>query len=101
VIAITVLQSLNPDRPKPAPERDDSLAAGALIAANMGFVVLFVGGLMGIGLAIFVLKTQAGRPRRDRGIAIVSIVVGIISIIVSVVLTWLLFKWNREFPTIG
>jgi len=81
--------------------RDDSLAAGALIAACMGFVVLFAGGVMGIGLAIFVLKTQAGRPRTDRGIAIIAVVVGIISLIVSVVLTWILIKWNREFPAIG
>ena len=81
--------------------RDDSLAAGALIAANMGFVVLFAGSLMGIGLAIFVLKTLPGRPRRDRGMAILSIVVSLISLGTSIWLTWLLIKWNREFPTIG
>jgi heme/copper-type cytochrome/quinol oxidase subunit 2 len=96
-----VLQSLNPDRSRFQPSRDDSVAAAALIAANMGFVVLFVGGLAGIGLAIFVLKTQADRPRRDRGIAIVSIVVGVISILVSMVLTWILVKWNRELTPVG
>jgi hypothetical protein len=96
-----VLQKLEPVRDDSDVTRDDSLAAGALIAANMGFVVLYVGGIMGIVLAIFVLKTQQGRPRRDRGIAIISIVVGIISIIVSGVLTWILIKWNREFPAIG
>lgn len=91
------------DRPEgdPAPTRDDSLAAGALLASCMGFVVLFVGGLMGISLAIFVLKTQHERLRRDRGIAITAIVVSVISLIVSVVLTWIMLKWNREFPTIG
>ena len=95
-----MLQSLKPNR-SDRPKREDSLAAGALIAANMGFVVLFAGSLIGIGLAIYVLRTLPGRPRRDRGMAILSIVVSVVSFATSVVLTWLLFKWNREFPTIG
>jgi heme/copper-type cytochrome/quinol oxidase subunit 2 len=89
----------NPGDPNDIPTRDDSMAAGALIAACMGFVVLFVGGLGAIGLAVFVLKTPKGRLSRDRGIALTAIVVAIISLIVSVILTWIMIKWNREFPT--
>jgi hypothetical protein len=98
-----VLKKLEPIRDdyEKAPARDDRLAAGALLASCMGFVVLFAGGIIGIGLAIFVLKTQAGRLKRDRGIAITAIVVSIISLIVSVVLTWVMFKWNQEFPVVG
>jgi len=82
-------ESLNEALPQaPIEKRENRIAVAGLIASNMGFVVPFAGGIVGVILGIVGL-TKTRDPRiGGRGMAIAAIVVGILSIATSAAVLW-------------
>lgn len=72
--------------------RDNWMAAAGLIASNLGFFVLFVGGIGGIILSAVALRRSRDPEIGGRGTAIAGILVGILSLVSSGLLTWVLCR---------
>ena len=61
--------------------RENRAAVAGVIASNIGFVVLFVGGVVGIVLGMVALARSRRDPRvGGRGMAVAAIVVGVVSL---------------------
>jgi uncharacterized membrane protein len=78
-----------------APDYENRTAIAGLIAANIGFIVLFVGGIIGVVLGILALAKSRDPQIRGRGMAIASIAVGIASIITSAAVTYSLYERTK------
>ena len=96
----TVVTESQPQPPIP-PDANPALrtvenraAVAGLIAANIGFVVLFVGGLTGIVFGIIALARTRDPRVRGRGMAICAIVVGLASLVTSAFFTYSLSKFQ-------
>jgi uncharacterized protein DUF4190 len=88
-----------------APERtnetgtiENRAAVAGLIASNIGFVVLFVGGVVGIVFGIIALLRTRDPRFRGRGMAICAIVVGVLSIGTSAFFTYSLYEQSKVLP---
>ena len=82
-------ESVNQAVPQaPIAKRENRLAVAGLIASNMGFVVPFAGGIVGVILGIVgLIKTRDYRVG-GRGMSIAAIIVGILSIATSAAVLW-------------
>jgi Kef-type K+ transport system membrane component KefB len=69
-------------------KRENRAAVAGVIASNIGFVVPFVGGLVGIAFGIIGLRKTRDPNVGGRGLAIAAIVVGILSIATSIAIFW-------------
>jgi hypothetical protein len=77
---------------------ENRAAVAGLIASNIGFVVLFVGGVAGIVFGIIALL-RARDPRvGGRGMAVCAIVVGVASIFTSIYFSYSLYAHSRTLP---
>ena len=85
-------ESVNESLPQaPIEKRENRIAVAGLIASNMGFVVPFAGGIVGVILGIVGL-TKTRDPRiGGRGMAIAAIIVGILSIATSAAVLWSIY----------
>ena len=82
-------ESLNYAVPQaPIAKRENRIAVAGLIAANMGFVVPFAGGIVGVILGIVGLTKTRDHRIGGRGMAIAAIIVGILSIATSAAVLW-------------
>ena len=86
-----------PPAPRPSGSENRAAVAG-LIASNIGFAVLFVGGVVGIVFGIVALSRSRDGRVRGRGLAICAIVVGVASIITSAFITYSLYSESRTLP---
>ena len=77
-------------------KRENRLAAAALIASNIGFVMPVVGGVVGILFGIIAFLRTRDPRIGGRGLSIAAIVCGIVSIIVSLLLLWSLYSRTRS-----
>jgi len=83
-----------------APNAGDStpenrMAIAGLIASNIGFVVLFVGGIVGIIFGVIGLMNARDPRVRGRGMAIAAIVVGAVSVGTSAAVWYSLWARTR------
>ncbi|HEY8750396.1 MAG TPA: DUF4190 domain-containing protein [Tepidisphaeraceae bacterium] len=76
--------------------RENRAAVAGLMAGNIGFVVLFVGGIVGVVLGLIALARSRSPQIRGRGMAIASIVVGIASIVSSAAITYSLYERTKN-----
>lgn len=72
----------------PIAKRENRIAVAGLIASNMGFVVPFAGGIVGVILGIVGLSKTRDPRIGGRGMAIAAIIVGILSIATSAAVLW-------------
>jgi len=77
---------------------ENRAAVAGLIASNIGFVVLFVGGVVGIVFGIVALMRSRDPRVRGRGMAICAIVVGVLSIGTSAFFTYSLYMQSKIVP---
>lgn len=70
--------------PEPGPARANGLALASLICSIAGFCVLFLGGLAGVVLGAFALRRSRDPRVGGRGMAIAGIIIGLLSILTSV-----------------
>jgi len=71
---------------------ENRAAVAGLIASNIGFVVLFVGGVVGIVFGIIALRRTRDPRYRGKGMALCAIILGIASICTSAFFTYSLTK---------
>ena len=81
---------------EPQPQSENRLAVAGLIAANIGFVVPVVGGLLGVIFGIVALSRSRNPRVRGRGLAIAAIIVGVASIITSAVVIYSLVQRTKN-----
>lgn len=74
------------------------MAVAGLIASNIGFVVLFVGGVVGIAFGVAALARSRDPRVRGRGMALCAIVVGVVSILSSAFFTYSLYSQSKILP---
>ena len=77
---------------------ENRAAVAGLIASNIGFVVLFVGGVVGVIFGIIALQRTRDPRFRGRGMAICAIVVGVLSICSSAFFTYSLYMQSKVLP---
>ena len=70
--------------------RENRAAVAGLMAGNIGFVVLFVGGIVGVVLGLIALARSRSPQIRGRGMAIASIVS-------SAAITYITLRTHEEF----
>lgn len=87
-----------PDQTSQSATIENRAAVAGLIASNIGFVVLFVGGVAGIVFGIIALARTRDPRFRGRGMAICAIVVGILSICTSAFFTYSLYAHSKVLP---
>jgi hypothetical protein len=89
-------------------KRENRVAVAGLIASNIGFVVPFAGGVVGIILGIVGLRKSRDLRVGGRGMAIAAIIVGILSIATSAAVMWSIYvnskvidasEQSRQFET--
>ena len=101
-------EPLNQTVPQTIEKRENRVAVAGLIAANMGFVVPFAGGIVGVILGIVGLSKTRDHRVGGRGMAIAAIIVGILSIATSAAVLWSVYvkskaidasEQSRQFET--
>ena len=103
-------EPLNQAVPEKIEKRENRVAVAGLIAANMGFVVPFLGGVVGVILGIVGLSKSRDHRVGGRGMAIAAIIVGILSIATSAAVLWSVYvnskaidasEQSRVWPNAG
>ena len=79
-----------PYQPTPFQRKGNGLAVASLIFSAVGICVLYVGGIVGIILGILGLRKARDPEAGGKGLAVAGIVVGILSLITSVALTYVI-----------
>ena len=80
-------------------KRENRAAVAGLIASNIGFVVPFAGGVIGIALGIIGLRSTRDPRIGGRGMALAAIVVGVLSIATSAAVMWSIYLNSKALPT--
>jgi hypothetical protein len=75
----------------PGPSRTNGLAIASLVCSVAGFCVLFVGGLLGVILGVLGLAKTRNGLVGGRGMAITGIVVGVLSILTSIIISFAIY----------
>jgi hypothetical protein len=84
-----------------SPKRENRLAVAGLIASNIGFVVPFAGGVIGIILGTIGLVRTRDVRIGGRGLAIAAIVVGLLSIATSAAVMWSIYVNSKIIDASG
>jgi hypothetical protein len=83
------------------PKRENRLAVAGLIASNIGFVVPFAGGVIGIILGTIGLVRTRDLRVGGRGMAIAAIIVGLLSIATSAAVMWSIYVNSKIIDASG
>lgn len=82
-----------------AAKRENRAAVAGLIASNIGFVVPFAGGVIGIVLGIIGLRNTRDPRVGGRGMALAAIIVGVLSIATSAAVMWSIYLNSKALGT--